>query len=61
MGGEIVKLRKNTEKAGTVYQRLSKDLIATFPDVKSFSVTNLKYMQYFYELYNSPQLVDLEV
>lgn len=60
LGGEIVKLRKNTEKPGAVYQRLSKDLIATFPDVKSFSVTNLKYMQYFYELYSSPQVVDLE-
>lgn len=29
------------------------------PDVKSFSVTNLKYMKYFYELYsNRQQLVD---
>lgn len=30
------------------------------PNVKSFSETNLKYMKYFYQLYNqiSPQLVD---
>lgn len=31
------------------------------PDVKSFSVTNLKYMKYFYDLYNNSnrlQLVD---
>ena len=33
-----------------------------FPDIKSFSPTNLKYMRYFYEMYptglNRPQLGD---
>ena len=40
------------------YQMVSKDLQNLLPDVKSFSPTNLKYMQYFYELYSSPQVVD---
>jgi predicted nuclease of restriction endonuclease-like (RecB) superfamily len=40
---------------------VSKDLQKTLPDVKSFSATNLKYMQYFYELYSSPQLGDLNI
>ena len=41
---------------------LSKDLTELMPDIRSFSVTNLKYMRYFYETFpdaqNRPQLVD---
>lgn len=59
LGGEIHNLKENADEANSLYQRLSHDLVSTFPDVKSFSVTNLKYMQYFYELYCSPQLEDL--
>ena len=33
------------------YNRVSKDLNDIFPNSRSFSVTNLKYMKYFYELY----------
>ena len=33
------------------YKTVSDDLKSTFPDVKSFSPTNLKYMRYFYEMY----------
>ncbi len=44
------------------YKALSSDLKDIFPDVHSFSATNLKYMRYFYEMYpyagNRQQLVD---
>jgi predicted nuclease of restriction endonuclease-like (RecB) superfamily len=44
------------------YKMVSEDLKDIFPDVKSFSPTNLKYMRYFYEMYpcapNRPQAVD---
>lgn len=44
------------------YKTVSRDLCKELPDVKSFSETNLKYMQYFYEMYpeieNRPQVVD---
>ena len=44
------------------YKMLSKDLTELMPDIRSFSVTNLKYMRYFYETFtdaqNRPQLVD---
>lgn len=44
------------------YKVISRDLRKELPDVKSFSETNLKYMQYFFEMYpevlNRPQLVD---
>lgn len=44
------------------YKAVSADLSNEFPKVKSFSPTNLKYMQYFFEMYanneNRPQAVD---
>ena len=33
------------------YKTVSDDLKSIFPEVKSFSPTNLKYMRYFYEMY----------
>lgn len=60
LGSEIHNLRESSDENSTLYQRLNKDLASLFPEVKSFSVTNLKYMQYFYELYSSPQVVDTE-
>lgn len=55
--------RKNSFSYGqSFYKTISRDLRKELPDVKSFSETNLKYMQYFYEMYpnigNRPQLVD---
>ena len=34
------------------YKTVSSDLKEIFPDVSSFSPTNLKYMRYFYEMYS---------
>ena len=58
LGCKIYVLKESMDVGNSIYQKLSKDLVETFPDVKSFSVTNLKYMQYFYELYSSPQVED---
>lgn len=52
---------KNEINAGNeFYSEVSRDLQELLPNVKSFSPTNLKYMQYFYELYGSPQVGDLK-
>ena len=53
LGGEIPQgLKEKGTEGNSLYQRLSNDLVSEFPDVKSLlSVTNLKYMQYFFELY----------
>lgn len=44
------------------FEKLSSDLQKELPDVKSFSVTNLKYMKYFRQMYcrnkNRQQVVD---
>ncbi|MBR5941224.1 MAG: DUF1016 family protein [Neisseriaceae bacterium] len=65
LGKDISDRSKNANYGSNFYQALSSDLREIFPEVHSFSVTNLKYMKYFYEMYpdaqntqNRPQLVD---
>lgn len=58
LGGKIYFLKNEINVGNIFYSEVSKDLQEILPDVKSFSPTNLKYMQYFFELYGSPQLVD---
>ena len=62
LGKDICEMSKKTEYGKNFYKSVSEDLKERFPNVKSFSVTNLKYMRYFYEMYpeaeNRQQLVD---
>ena len=59
IGKELISLKAKSNLGNKFYEIVSKDLKKELPEVKSFSPTNLKYMQYFYELYASPQVVDL--
>lgn len=63
LGRDIVSKKIESEWGSGFYKKLSFDLSKSIPNVKGFSVTNLKYMKYFYELFqneveNCPQLVD---
>ncbi len=61
LGEDIVKLKAESKWGSSFYKNLSMDLQNAIPNVKGFSVTNLKYMKKFYETYsevNHPQLVD---
>ena len=61
LGKDISQMSDMAEYGSGFYQSISSDLQAIFPDVHSFSVTNLKYMRYFYEMYpviNRQQAVD---
>lgn len=62
LGGEISRRDKENNYGSSFYKRISDDLQRELPDVRSFSVTNLKYMTYYYELYadviNRPQVED---
>ncbi len=51
LGRGIASLVNQADYGTNFYQNLSIDLQKELPDVKSFSVTNLKYMKYFYEMY----------
>ena len=62
LGRDISMMINYADYGSKFYKKLSSDLQKELPDVKSFSVTNLKYMKYFYEMYcqdvNRQQLVD---
>ena len=61
LGEEIISLKAESRWGSGFYKKLSSDLKNEIPNVKGFSVTNLKYMKKFYSLYsflNHPQLVD---
>lgn len=62
VGKDISDMVKEQKYGSGFYKKISVDLQNIFPDVHSFSVTNLKYMRYFYELYaeldNRQQTVD---
>lgn len=62
LGRDIASMVNYADYGSKFYKKLSTDLQKELPDVKSFSVTNLKYMKYFYEMYyrdgNRQQVVD---
>jgi len=47
----------NTKYGAKFVENLSKDILAEFPDIKGFSVRNLKYMRKFAEIYPDFQKV----
>ena len=51
MGRDIAFLSENAGYGSNFYKTISTDLRDIFPDIRSFSPTNLKYMRYFYEMY----------
>ena len=62
LGKGISLLSRKYGYGSEFYKTVSNDLRDVFPEIKSFSPTNLKYMRYFYEMYplvqNRPQAVD---
>lgn len=61
LGEEIIGLQAESKWGNGFYKKLSSDLQKEIPNVKGFSVTNLKYMKKFFEMYSSlnrPQPVD---
>ena len=51
LGEEIINLKAESRWGSGFYKKLSSDLKNEIPNVKGFSVTNLKYMKKFYEMY----------
>ena len=51
MGRDIFRMNNDAKYGSRFYNAISADLKEIFPDIKSFSPTNLKYMRYFYEMY----------
>ncbi|MBI5325330.1 MAG: DUF1016 domain-containing protein [Ignavibacteriae bacterium] len=62
LGEAIVQKQKETKWGDGFVEQLSKDLIEEFPEMKGFSLSNLKYIRQWYSFYsnssiNSQQLV----
>ena len=51
LGRDIAERRLDATFGSGFYKNLSKELMTEFPDMKGFSITNLKYCKYFYQLY----------
>ena len=58
LGRDIVGMSEKNNYGSGFYKTISEDLKDIFPDIKSFSPTNLKYMRYFYEMYRKFQIVN---
>ncbi|SBW01608.1 conserved hypothetical protein [uncultured Dysgonomonas sp.] len=63
LGHEIVLRQMDAVWGSGFFEKLSKELMKEFPEMKGFSVTNLKYCRYFYLFYSQsnqirPQLGD---
>lgn len=63
LGRDIVLMRAKSKWGSGYIEKISRDIQKSIPGVKSFSVTNLKYMRSFYELFpdameKSPQVGD---
>jgi predicted nuclease of restriction endonuclease-like (RecB) superfamily len=53
LGRDIVDKQKNSHWGDGFLTQLSQDLIAEFPDIKGFSLRNLKYVRQWYSFYTS--------
>ena len=51
LGRDIAEMSEEAGYGSGFYKAISADLKEVFPDTKSFSTTNLKYMRYFFEMY----------
>lgn len=63
LGRDITAMRTDSKRGSRFYETLCRDLRVKIPAAKCFSVTNLKYMTYFYALFpsapdNRPQVGD---
>ena len=59
IGKEILMSQEELGWGAKVIDQLSQDLRKEFPDMKGFSVRNLKYMQSFAAAYPDPEFVQL--
>lgn len=57
IGKEILNNQQNNGWGSKIIDKLSKDLLKLFPNMKGFSVRNLKYMRQFVECYQDIEFV----
>jgi len=61
LGRDIVIRQMDAKWGSGFFVQLSKELNVEFPDMKGFSVTNLKYCKYFYQFYSQDRQISQQV
>ncbi len=61
IGADIVAKQKNTKWGDGLLLRLSKDLMAEFPDMKGFSLSNLKYIKQWFKFYSEVSVISQQL
>ena len=61
LGAEIVKKQQDAKWGDGFLPKLSQDLLDAFPEMKGFSLTNLKYIKRWYLFYNQEYLIRHQV
>jgi predicted nuclease of restriction endonuclease-like (RecB) superfamily len=56
IGGQIVEKQKSASWGDGFLQQMSKDLKEDFPQIKGFSLSNLKYMRQWYQYWNGSSI-----
>ena len=57
LGAEIVEKQTNASWGDRFLHQLSKDLVNEFPEMKGFSLSNLKYIRQWYLFYNQDEKI----
>lgn len=57
LGADIVSKQAETKWGEGFLPQLSRDLIAEFPEIKGFSLSNLKYIKQWYAFYNQAGII----
>jgi hypothetical protein len=57
LGADIVQKQSNAKWGDSFLVQLSRDLTAEFPDVKGFSLSNLKYIKQWYKFYSRKEIL----
>ncbi|MCK5680958.1 hypothetical protein KAI46_09140 [bacterium] len=61
LGAEIVHKQQESQWGDGLISQLSHDLIAEFPDMKGFSVSNLNYIRQWYLFYRTHTVIDQQL
>ncbi len=61
LGKDIVFRQMDAAWGSGFFENLSKELKKEFPDMKGFSITNLKYCKYFYQFYSQDSLIRQQI
>lgn len=61
LGADISAMEGKYKWGSGFYTTISRDLRENIPDVKSFSITNLRYMKYFFQLFSKNGLIHPQV